>query len=305
MTKDSSQNFLRIRSLDPDVLESILESVETLKNKNLDYCSNQTLILLFEKRSTRTRVSFTRAFRELGGNVIFLGDDDIQLSRGETVPDTGRTLTRYVDAIACRTFEQERIQELGTHFDGPVINGLTDRFHPCQALSDVYTILEHSDNNSDPTVAYVGDGNNVCNSLMEACDQFEISLNVATPPGYKPDDELTRSLQDEKSTIEFFEDPKKAVNESDFIYTDVWVSMGEEDEAGERKKTFQPYQVNKELLAEASSDIKVMHCLPAHRGEEITDEIMDGPNSIVFDQAENRLHVQKALMSYLLNNEPS
>lgn len=294
----TSENFLRIRSFEPSELGAILELTDAIKHQELDLCENHTLILLFEKPSTRTRVSFSRGFQELGGRIIFLGHEQVQLSRGETVADTARTLSRYVDLIACRTFQQDRIKELGDHFEGPVINALTDRYHPCQALSDIYTILENS-SHKDPTIAYVGDGNNVCHSLMEACAAFELKLRIANPPGHQPDPEITEKLNEDDAEIVLYEDPKQAVNEADFVYTDVWVSMGDDD-AEERKKTFQPYQVNTELLSHAAKEVKVMHCLPAHRGEEITDDVMDGPRSIVFDQAENRLHVQKALMAHLM-----
>lgn len=287
-----------MRSLDQSELREILERTDQLKNRHIDICENHTLILLFEKPSTRTRVSFSRGFQELGGEVLFLGSNQVQLSRGETVPDTARTLSRYVDIIACRTFEQERIEKLGEYFEGPVINALTDRFHPCQALSDIYTVFEHAESD-DPTVTYVGDGNNVCHSIMEVCSIFDVTLNIANPPNYEADASLKAELSDEEN-LRFYNDPSEAVRDADFVYTDVWVSMGEDEGQKSVEETFGPYQVNEELLSRASKNVKVMHCLPAHRGEEITDGVMDGPHSIVFDQAENRLHVQKALMAHLL-----
>ncbi len=294
MSTTESTNFTRTRSLVPDTLKQILKRTDRLKNRHLDICENQTLVLLFEKPSTRTRVSFSRGFQELGGGVIFLSSDEVQLSRGESIPDTARTLSRYADVIACRTFGQERIEELAEHFQGPVINALSDRFHPCQALSDIYTVLEYTEE-QDPIVAYVGDGNNVCRSLIEISDLLEVQLRVSTPVGFGPD----RDLVNQSDSVSLYEKPVSAVDEANFVYTDVWVSMGENDNKSDIEETFRPFQVNPSLLAHASDDVKVMHCLPAHRGEEITNDVMDGSHSIV-DQAENRLHVQKALMAYLL-----
>ncbi|MFB6345624.1 MAG: ornithine carbamoyltransferase [bacterium] len=292
-------DFLTLQSLSPEILHRILDLTDRLKNRPVDVCDNQVLALVFEKPSTRTRTSFTVGFRQLGGSTLFLGRDDIQLSRGETVADTARTLSRYVDIISCRTFEHHRIEELAEHASIPIINALTDWAHPCQALSDVYTILSKS-TMEHPVVAYVGDGNNVCHSLMQAAVPFSINLRIASPEGYEPDEELLRTLQDQGAAIEIFEDPADAARGAEFVYTDVWTSMGDENEAQERRQVFEPYQVNSELLDHASDSVKVVHCLPAHRGEEITDEVMDGSRSVVFDQAENRLHVQKALMAYLM-----
>jgi ornithine carbamoyltransferase len=295
MSSNTVKDFLRARSLDESEIRYILNRVNDLKNRHLDLCSEQTLILLFEKPSTRTRVSFSRGFQELGGEIIFLGADQVQLSRGESIPDTARTLSRYVDILACRTFEQDRIETLAEYFSGPVINALTDQFHPCQALSDVYTVFDHADS-EDPVLAYVGDGNNVCHSLIEVCDLLGVSLRISTPEGFEPDS----GLLDGAGSVSLHDTPEEAVQDAGFVYTDVWVSMGEDDDKKSIEETFQPFQVNKRLLSHASDDVNVMHCLPAHRGEEITNEIMDGPRSIVFDQAENRLHVQKALMAHLM-----
>lgn len=299
MTNEDKDDFLTLQSLPPSALDRILDLTDRLKDKPVDLCDNQVLALVFEKPSTRTRTSFTVGFRQLGGSTIFLGRDDIQLARGESVPDTARTLSRYVDLISCRTFEHHRIEDLAEFASIPIINALTDSAHPCQALSDAYTILNKSDS-SNPTVAYVGDGNNVCHSLMQAALVFDLDLRIATPPEFEPDQSLTQQLLDQGADLTCFEEPEAAVENVEFIYTDVWTSMGDEDEADRRRKIFEPYQINDDLLSGASDGVKVLHCLPAHRGEEITDAVMDGPHSVVFDQAENRLHVQKALMAYLM-----
>lgn len=295
---EKKDDFLTLQSLSEKILRQIFELTDRLKNQPVEFCNNKVLALVFEKPSTRTRTSFTVGFRQLGGSTIFLGRDDIQLSRGETIPDTARTLSRYVDIISCRTFEHHRIEALAEHASIPIINALTDWAHPCQALSDVYTILERAD--GEPTVAYVGDGNNVCHSLMQSASVFGLELRVSTPAGYEPDEGLTNRLQENGAPISRYDDPVDAVRDVDFVYTDVWTSMGDEEEAEKRREIFEPFQINGNLLSHASDDVYVLHCLPAHRGEEITDEVMDGPHSIVFDQAENRLHVQKALMAYLM-----
>ncbi len=298
MTTLSDNNFLTLQSLPDDALREILERTNQLKDRELNLCEGKTLILLFEKRSTRTRVSFSTGFQQLGGRVVFLGSDDVQLARGETIADTARTLSRYADAVACRTFGHDRVNKLGTYFDGPVINALTDQSHPCQALSDVYTMFEHS-GSDEPSYAYVGDGNNVCRSLMEAARAFDLEMHVASPTGYEPDRGFVQKLMEQGTDLTVHQNPAQAVNGVDFVYTDVWVSMGDEN-AEQRKQDLEDYQLNTELLSHAAKEVKVMHCLPAHRGEEITANVMDGPRSIVFDQAENRLHVQKALTAYLM-----
>lgn len=288
------KDFLSIESFSRDQLMGLMDLTDRLHDETYDVCRNQVLALLFEKPSTRTRVSFSVAMHQLGGDDIFMSPEDIQLKRGETIPDTARTLTRYVDVIACRTFGHERIELLAEHTDIPIINALTDHVHPCQALADVYTMVNHSEGDTFK-VTYLGDGNNVCRSLMHAAEVFEFPLTISCPDDYEP------GLQpDELSYVSFEKAPKHAVQDADFLYTDVWASMGEEEEHETRKKVFQDYQINDELLKEAPSSARVMHCLPAHRGEEITDSVMDGPQSIVFDQAENRLHVQKALLAALL-----
>lgn len=296
---DFPKDFLTLASLAPEQLRVLLRLTDALRDVPVDLCAGDTLALLFEKPSTRTRVSFTVAFQQLGGQTIFLSPDDIQLARGESIPDTARTLSRYVRMIACRTFGHDRVEALAEHTSVPVINALTDWAHPCQALADVYTLFSVT-RSERPRLVYVGDGNNVCHSLMQASAQFEFPLTVSTPAAYGPDPNLLENLRDGGAPIEVEPDPHRAVRDADVLYTDVWTSMGEEDEARERREAFGPYQVNEELVASAPDGVRVMHCLPAHRGEEITDAVMDGPHSIVFDQAENRLHVQKALMAALV-----
>ena len=271
------------------------ETDEVLKGK--------TLALIFEKSSTRTRVSFEVAMNQLGGRSLFLNPQDMQLGRGETIPDTARTLSRYVDCIAYRASDHEMVLDLASNSSIPVINALDDLEHPCQALADIVTITERRTSRG-LKLTYVGDGNNVCNSLLLACSLIGIDISVACPEGYEPDqgivEDAKRLASRAGSRCNILRDPKEAVHESDVIYTDVWVSMGDEGEARKRLEALSDYQVNSELVASASPDCLIMHCLPAHRGQEITGEVIDGPQSIVFDQAENRLHAQKALLLALL-----
>ncbi len=268
---------------------------------------NKSLAMIFQKPSTRTRVSFEVAMTQLGGHALYLNPNDLQLSRGETIYDTAKVLSRYTDAIMARVFSHQDILDLAKNATVPVINGLSDRFHPCQALTDVFTIWEKLNFPEkfpqDFTVIFVGDGdNNVTNSLLLLCARMGINFKVSCPKEYQIKQEILELAKDDinknKIKIEIINNPKEAVKNADVIYTDVWVSMGRKD-AEERKIILRPYQVNKELLALAKKETMVMHCLPAHRNEEITDEIMDGPNSIVFDQAENRLHIQKAILVFL------
>jgi len=257
--------------------------------------------LVFEKASTRTRVSFETGIYQLGGQPVYMNSQEIQLGRGETVADSARTLSRYLHAIAVRTYGHGRIEEFAAHASVPVINALTDKHHPCQALADLLTILEKKGGFKGVRVAYIGDGNNVANSLIEACSRMGVDLSLACPEGYEPDAEvLERAREAAKGEIVILREPREAAGRADVIYTDVWVSMGKEAEAEDRRRKFARYQVNSALLSCAKPDAVVMHCLPAHRGEEITDEVIEGPMSVVFDQAENRLHVQKALLERLL-----
>jgi ornithine carbamoyltransferase len=257
--------------------------------------------MIFEKSSTRTRVSFEVAMFQLGGHAIYLSSESTQLSRGETISDTGRVLSRYLDGIMIRTSSQERVEELADSATIPVINGLTDLFHPCQILSDLFTVWELRGNYRELSFAYVGDGNNVANSWINAAIRLGFNLTLGCPKGYEPSKELLdTAAREATSKIRVSHSPFDAVKGADVVSTDVWTSMGQEEEEEERREIFQKYQVNLELLKSAKEDVLVMHCLPAHRGEEITDEVIDGPLSIVFDQVENRLHVQKAILEILM-----
>lgn len=257
----------------------------------------KVLAMIFEKPSTRTRVSFEVAMYQLGGSAIYLEAHTTQLGRGESIADTARVLSRYVNGVMIRAYSHKSVEEFAANSRVPVINGLTDRFHPCQILGDLLTIQEHLGDPRRVKVAYVGDGNNVANSWIEAARLLEFPLDLACPEGYEPEQELIRDLP---PNIRILRDPAEAVREAGIIYTDVWVSMGQEAEEEVRRKVFLPYQVNESLLDKAGPQALVMHCLPAHRGLEITDGVMDHPRSIVFDQAENRLHVQKAVLETLL-----
>jgi ornithine carbamoyltransferase len=259
--------------------------------------SGYTLGLMFDKASTRTRVSFETAMFRLGGQTLFMSRSDTQMSRGETVKDTARVLSRYLDALAIRTYSQELVEEMAEYAHIPVINALTDRYHPCQVLSDLMTIKEKRGDLGNLRVAWVGDGNNVAQSWINAAHVLGFEMILACPPGYHP---LPEVMADVNPNIRVVEDPKEAVREADAINTDVWASMGQEEERKRRLADFQGFQVNQSLLNQAKSDVLVMHCLPAHRDEEITSDVLDGPNSVVFDQAENRLHLQQALLEKLL-----
>ncbi|HOK06999.1 MAG TPA: ornithine carbamoyltransferase [Syntrophales bacterium] len=266
--------------------------------------AGKTLGMIFEKASTRTRLSFEVGMIQLGGNAVFLNPRDTQLGRGETVADTARIMSRYLDIVMIRTFAQQTVEEFARHATIPVINGLTDLLHPCQILSDIYTILEHRGDYRGLKIAYVGDGNNVANSWINAAARLPFHLTLACPEGYDPDAFiLERAYREAPCGVTLHRDPAEAVKGADVVYTDVWASMGKEDEQEKRARAFRDYQVNAGLVALASSRVLIMHCLPAHRGEEITSEVMDGPRSIVWDQAENRLHVQKAILEMLLKED--
>jgi ornithine carbamoyltransferase len=269
-----------------------------------DELRGKTVALIFEKPSTRTRVSFETGIHELGGNPLFLSAQELQLSRGETIADTARTLSRYVHAIVARVTSHDNLLELARHSTVPVINALSPLEHPCQALADLMTIQEKKGRLRGLKLAWVGDGNNVCNSLLLACSLVGIDISIACPPGYEPNAEVLelgrKKAAESGSKLEVISDPKEAVVGADVVYTDVWVSMGQEGERMRRLQDFRGYQVNVELLRRAKEDVIFMHCLPAHRGEEVTDEVIDGPHSVVFDQAENRLHVQKAILTMVI-----
>jgi ornithine carbamoyltransferase len=257
------------------------------------------LAMIFDKPSTRTRVSFDVAMRQLGGETICLTGQEMQLGRGETIADTARVLSRYVDAIMIRILEHSALMELAEHATVPVINGLTRRSHPCQVMADVMTFEEHRGPIGGRTVAWTGDANNVLASWMHAAHRFEFRLRVATPPELKPEKWLTDWVKQSGASILIGTDPEEAVGEADCVITDTWVSMGDRD-APRRHNLLKPYQVNAALMAKAKPDALFMHCLPAHRGEEVTDEVMDGPHSVVFDEAENRLHAQKGILAWCL-----
>ena len=293
----NAENFLDIDDLSSDELETILARAAALKNGESDSrLADQTLGMLFEKPSTRTRISFETGMTQLGGHAIFMGPEDIQLGHGEPLKDTARAAGRYVDGIMARLFAHEDAEILAEYADVPVINGLTDDAHPCQTLADLLTIRERFDD--DVRVAWIGDGNNVGQSFAVGCALAGVDLSVATPVGYEMDDAVIERAAELGSAPEVSTDPEAAIEGVDVIYTDVWVSMGQEDKREQKLAAFDGFQLNEELLAD--SDANVMHCLPAHRGEEITDAVLESDRSIVWDQAENRLHAQKALLVELL-----
>lgn len=260
----------------------------------------KTLGLIFEKPSTRTRVSFEAGMNQLGGQALFLASEKIQISRGESLADTAKVLSRYVDGLVVRTFNQSALEEWARHTSIPVINGLTDHCHPCQALADLLTIVEKKGPAKGLKLAYIGDGNNITHSLLEIGAKVGMHVSVGCPPGYEPDNTIVKQARVEGAqtgaSIEITHDPMVAAKHADAIYTDVWISMGQEDEQEPRMAAFAPYQVNSQLLKQAKPNAVVLHCLPAHRGEEITAEVLDGAQSVVLDQAENRLHIQKAIL---------
>ena len=298
----SIRHFLTLLDLSPDELRGLIRRASDLKGlrdsgQRPAIFTNRTLAMIFDKSSTRTRVSFETAMIESGGAAIFLSPRDTQLGRGEPIADSARVLSRMCDAIMVRTFSHETVETLA-HFAGvPVVNGLTDSFHPCQLLADMQTFFEHRGDISGRKVAWVGDGNNMCNSYINAARQFGFALSIAVPAGYEPS-----ALGDvpDSVVIEFSHRPEHAVVNADLVVTDVWASMGREDESERRNESFRGFQVNEKLLAKASSQVLFMHCLPAHRGEEVSADVMDHPNSIVWDEAGNRLHAQKALLELLI-----
>lgn len=255
-----------------------------------------TLAMIFEKPSLRTRITFEAGMTQLAGHAIYLSSHDIQMGKRESIGDVAKNISRWVDLIMARVFSHKTVEDLAKNATIPVINGLSDLEHPCQIICDLFTILEHKGSLKNVTIAYIGDGNNVCNSFIAAASILSLSLKIATPKGYEPQKEYLKSAP----TVQLYNAPEKAVRYADVLYTDVWASMGQESEAVQRKKVFSKFQVNKKLLALAKKDALVMHCLPAHRGEEIAADVIDGPRSIVFDQAENRLHTQKAIMIWLM-----
>ncbi|MFC7319565.1 ornithine carbamoyltransferase [Halobacillus campisalis] len=283
-----------------DVSQLLAQTQDLKENPHNNMMSGKTLGMIFEKSSTRTRVSFEVGMVQMGGHALYLNSRDIQIGRGETIADTAKVLSGYVDAIMYRTTSHEKLAELAEHATIPVINGLCDIYHPCQALADVFTILELKGRLSGVKVVYIGDGNNVAHSLMILSAMMGMEVVVSSPKGYEPDDEIVekanQAAKENRGSVKIEHDPMIAVQGADVIYTDVWTSMGQEEETEVRLKDLADYQVNDELLKIAKEDVHFLHCLPAHREEEVTASVIDGPHSAVFQQAENRLHVQKAIL---------
>lgn len=299
------KDLLSFTGMSPKEIEGILSLTRRLKGERKKdiphpHLEGKTLALVFEKPSLRTRVTFEVGIVQLGGHAVFLGPEEIELGVRETPADCARSLSRWVDLIVVRTFAQARVEEMAREATVPVINGLTDLLHPCQVLTDCFTLLEHKERLKGLRIVFVGDGNNVAHSWIEAALKIPFSFRLACPLGYEPHPDIERAARAEGADVLVTNDIERAVKGADVIYTDVWASMGQEAEKKKRLRDFADYQVNKALLSKAKKDVVVMHCLPAHRGEEITSEVLDGPHSIAFDQAENRLHVQKAIMVWLM-----
>ena len=301
------RHFLTLNDLSKDELRNIITRAQELKamHKNgeiYEPLKNKVLGMVFEKSSTRTRVSFETGMIHFGGQAIFLSPRDTQLGRGEPIEDSARVLSSMVDIIMIRTFEHSKIEQFAKYSTVPVINALTDIYHPCQLLADVQTYIEHRGDISGKTACWIGDGNNMCHSLINAAKQFDFHVNISTPKGFEANAEIIAQAKDHVSVIN---DPLAAAKNTDLVITDVWASMGQEDEQHERISAFHDYQVNDDIMAMAKSDALFMHCLPAHRGEEVTSSVIDGPQSVVFQEAENRLHSQKALLEFLMNKQPN
>jgi ornithine carbamoyltransferase len=295
------KHLISMADLSQEEIIELLDVATDLKEKRVkgkvtDLLKNKSIGMIFEKSSTRTRVSFEVAMNDLGGHALYLNPRDMQLGRGETVGDTAKVLSRYLYCIIARVYSHDTVSELAAHSDVPVINALSDREHPCQIIADLMTIREYKNRLKGLKYAWVGDGNNVCNSAILGCTLVGIEIAVACPPGYEPDPEIVKQARRLGGKVTVTNDPAEAAKDADVLYTDVWVSMGDEDEREKRLSDLAPYQINMQLVNLARQDAIVMHCLPAHRGEEISAEVMDGPHSVVFDQAENRLHSQKALL---------
>lgn len=305
------KDLLKLADLSRQDIEEIFALARDLKARQRrgevhHLLKGKTLGMIFQKSSTRTRVSFEVGMWQLGGMALFLSGQDLQLGRGEPIRDTARVLSRYLDGIMIRTYAQEDVEELARYASIPVINGLTDFAHPCQALTDLFTALEYKGRLAGLKLAFIGDGNNMAHSLLQGCAKVGMHIAVATPPAYRPNPEVVRQARETAAAtgaqVDIVTDPLAAARDADVLYTDVWASMGQEQEQAVRAAAFHGYQINDAVLAVAKPDVIVMHCLPAHRGEEITDAVMEGPHSVVFDEAENRLHVQKAIMALLMGS---
>jgi ornithine carbamoyltransferase len=299
------RSFTRVADWSREDLLEVLDLAAELKRlqqaRELHHLlPGRTLGMIFQKPSTRTRVSFEVGIYQLGGTALYLSAGDLQLGRGETIKDTAIVLSRYLDAIMIRTYAQSDVEELAEHASIPVINGLTDSSHPCQALADVMTIRERFDRLEGLKVVYLGDGNNVCASLMVACAKLGMDFVAATPPAYRPDEEAVRIAREAGASVELTDDPRGAVEGANVLYTDVWTSMGQDEEREQRLSDLAGYGIDADLVGRASDDAIVLHCLPAHYGEEITEDVLYGPRSAVWDEAENRLHAQKALMALVI-----
>jgi ornithine carbamoyltransferase len=303
------KSLISINDLSLEEINEILKLSSELKDKLRKkiphkFLEGKTLGMIFSKPSTRTRVSFQTGIYQLGGLGMYFGPGELQLGKSESIQDTAKVLSRYLDGIMIRTFSHQDVISLSDYSSIPVINGLTDLLHPCQVLADLFTILEKKNILKGLKLAYIGDGNNMAHSLLHGCTKVGMHISIASPKGYKPNEEIVKNAETNAgfsgSKISILEDPAEAVKDADIVYTDVWASMGQESEAQERKKIFAKYQVNPKLIKYAKKDYIFMHCLPAHRGDEVVNEVADSKNSVIFDEAENRLHVQKAVMTLLM-----
>jgi len=303
------KHFLAITDFSKEQILDVFDLATELKTKQKQgtahrHLEGKTLAMIFQKPSARTRVSFEVGMFQLGGHALYLGPNDIQIGKRESVADVSRVLSRYVDIIMARLFGHDDILELAEFGSVPVVNGLTDLLHPCQVMADLFTVFEQKGQRDDFKICFIGDGNNVANSWINMAARLPMTLTFAIPEGYDPNADILKAARSTNiSEIQIYRDPAEAARDADVIYTDVWASMGQESEAEKRKAAFKDYQVNAALMKVADPDCLVMHCLPAHRGDEITDEVIDGPNSVVFDEAENRLHVQKAIMVKLMEGK--
>ena len=298
------RHFLTLKDLSTTELATLIQRAIVLKRMHKDGevyepLKNKVLAMIFEKSSTRTRVSFESAMIQFGGGSIFLSPNDTQLGRGEPIEDSARVISSMVDMVMIRTFEHNKAEQFSQFSTVPVINALTDDYHPCQLLADMQTYVEHRGSIDGKTVTWVGDGNNMCHSYINAAEQFNFNLKIATPKGYEPDELIVASSG---ANVTLFSNVNDAAYQSDLIVTDVWASMGQEEEQKKREAAFSAFQVNKEVMSLANKDALFMHCLPAHRGEEVSEQVIDGPQSVVWDEAENRLHAQKALLEFLSAN---